>query len=155
MTDAASTPQTDPPASRAKTPIWFWIVAVIAVVWNFGGAFDYVMTQYRVDWYLAQLTEAQSAYFFGFPPWYDAIWASAVFAAFGASLALLIRSRFAKPLFLASIVLFVASAIYVYGFTPAIEMMGAGGTVFSLVIFASLVALWRLSAWAHARGILR
>lgn len=105
--------------------------------------------------YLAAFTPEQVAYFTGFPAWYTAIWASAVFSAFFASLALLFRSRFAFVLFAVSLVLFVFNAIYIYGFTPALEIMGVGGSVFSLIIFISLVALTWLSRWAIRAEILR
>jgi len=137
-----------------KVPVWFWIVAVLAVVWNFGGVFDYVMTKTN-DAYLESFTPEQVAYFTGFPAWYVAIWASAVFAAFFASLALLLRMKIALPLFALSLVLFVANTIYIYGFTPAVEMMGAGGSVFSVFIFLSLIALTLLSRWAIKAEILR
>jgi len=141
-------------AAGRKTPIWFWVVAVLAVVWNFGGVFDYVMTK-TSDAYLESFTPEQVAYFTGFPAWYTAIWASAVFAAFFASLALLFRMKIAFVLFAASLVLFVFNTIYIYGFTPAMEMMGTGGAIFSVFIFASLVALTWLSRWATKAEILR
>lgn len=147
MTDHAVAP-------RRKTPIWFWIVAVLAVVWNFGGVFDYVMTQTN-DAYLEGFPPEQIAYFTGFPSWYVAIWASAVHAAFFASLALVLRMKIAFPLFAASLVLFVANTIYIYGFTPALDMMGVGGSVFSAFIFLSLIALTWLSRWAIRAEILR
>jgi hypothetical protein len=137
-----------------KTPIWFWIVAVLAGIWNFGGVYDYVMTQTSAA-YLEQFSAEQIAYFTGFPALYVAIWASAVFAAFFASLALLLRMKLAFPLFALSLVLFVVNTIYIYGFTPAMEMMGVGGSVFSLVIFLSLIALTWLSRWAIKAEILR
>lgn len=138
-----------------KTPVWFWIVAVIATLWNFMGVFDYGMTQLGVDWYLAGFTEEQLAYFTGFPAWYVAIWASAVHLAFIASLAMFVRTRFTAPLFLAALVLFVISAVYLYGFTPAMEMMGTGGLIFSAIIFLSLVALWRVCRHGVNQGFLR
>jgi len=53
--------------SHVKTPIWFWILAVIAVLWNAMGAWDYSATQLRLEWYLSGFTEEQLAYFYGFP----------------------------------------------------------------------------------------
>lgn len=147
MTDHATT-------VGRKTPVWFWILALVATVWNFGGVFDYVMTQ-TSDAYLESFTPEQIAYYTGFPALYVAIWASAVFAAFFASLALLIRTKLALPLFALSLVLFVVNTIYIYGFTPALEMMGAGGSVFSLFIFITLIALTWFSRWAIKAEILR
>ena len=156
FTDAETNADSAGAPPRRKTPVWFWIIAVVATLWNFMGVFDYVMTQLGAEWYLAEFTPEQRAFFEGFPAWYVAIWALAVWLAFLASLGLLVRTRFAAPMFAASLGLFLISAVYLYGFTPAYEMMsGLGGVIFSLLIFASLVALWRLSVWAKAAGILR
>ncbi|MGJ3231697.1 MAG: hypothetical protein ACFE0P_07860 [Oceanicaulis sp.] len=138
------------PAS--KTPIWFYIVGVVAVLWNAMGALDYTMTKLQNEAYLAGFSEAQSAYFTGFPAWYTAIWAIAVWSALAASLLLLVRRKLAAPVFLVSLGFFLISAAYLYGFTPAMEMMGAGGAVFSVVIFASLVFFWWFSRFSAARG---
>ncbi|MEQ8432977.1 MAG: hypothetical protein RIA71_01940 [Oceanicaulis sp.] len=148
MTDTSVTP-------AAKTPIWFYLVAVAAVLWNAMGVFDYIMTQYRVESYMVAFTEAQLAYFYGFPAWYVAIWATAVFAALAASLLLVVRMKLAAPLFALSAVLFVINAAYIFGFTAALEIMGVGNVVFSAVIFASLIFFWWFSRFSEKRGWLR
>lgn len=143
-------------AERPKTPIWFWIVAVVALIWNSFGAMDYTLTQMGNEAYLAAFTEEQLAFYLGFPLWYEAVWAIAVWSAVIASLALLIRSKFAVPAFLVSLVFFLISAAYLFGFTAAYDLMGGiGGVIFSVVIFASLVAFWRVSVWGVKAGILR
>ena len=141
---------------RPKTPIWFWIVAVVALIWNSFGAVDYTLTQMGNEAYLAAFTEEQRAFYLGFPLWYEAVWAIAVWSAVIASLALLIRSKFAAPAFLVSLVFFLVSAAYLFGFTAAYDLMGGiGGVIFSVVILLSLVAFWRVSVWGVNAGILR
>jgi len=141
--------------TQVKTPVWFWILAVIAVLWNAMGAWDYSATQLRLEWYLSGFTEEQLAYFFGFPAWYEALWATAVWTAFLGSIALLLRRKFASILFLVSIICFIASAIYSFGFTPAIEMMGIGGAIFSAIIFLSLLGFFWMARWASSAGIMK
>ena len=151
MTDDSATV-----AERPKTPVWFWIVGVVALIWNSFGAVDYTLTQMGNEAYLAAFTEEQLAFYLGFPVWYEAVWAIAVWTAVVGSLALLIRSKYAAPVFLASLAFFVISAIYLYGFTPAYDLMGGiGGVIFTAVIFASLVAFWRVADWGVKAGLLR
>ena len=151
MTDDSATV-----AERPKTPVWFWIVGVVALIWNSFGAVDYTLTQMGNEAYLAAFTEEQLALYLGFPVWYEAVWAIAVWTAVVGSLALLIRSKYAAPVFLASLAFFVISAIYLYGFTPAYDLMGRiGGVIFTAVIFASLVAFWRVADWGVKAGLLR
>lgn len=143
-------------SARPKTPIWFWIVGVVALIWNSFGAIDYTLTQMGNEAYLSAFTEEQLAFYLGFPLWYEAVWAIAVWSAIVASVALLIRSRFAAPAFLVSLVFFLISAAYLFGFTAAYDLMGGiGGVIFSVVIFASLVVFWRVAAWGVKAGILR
>lgn len=151
MDDAFETP-----GERPKTPVWFWIVSAVALIWNSFGAVDYTLTQMGNEAYLAAFTEEQLAFYLGFPLWYEAVWALAVWSAVAGSVALLFRSRYAAPVFLVSIAFFLISAVYLFGFTPAYELMGGiGGAIFSFVIFASLVAFWRVAAWGVKAGLLR
>lgn len=138
-----------------KTPIWFWIVAVLALLWNSVGVIDYVMTQTKNEGYLAGFSPEQLAYFDAFPSWYVAVWALAVFTAFFGSIALLARARFAAQLFSASIVLFVINVIYGYGFLDGYSMMGAFGAVFSFVIFLTLAGAILFARWARKAELLR
>ena len=141
---------------RPKTPVWFWIVGVVALIWNGFGAVDYTLTQMGNEAYLSAFTEEQLAFYLGFPLWYEAVWAIAVWSAMLGSAALLIRTRFAAPLFLVSIAFYIISAAYLFGFTAAYDLMGGiGGVIFSLVIFLSLVAFWRVAAWGVKAGVLR
>jgi len=142
--------------TRAKTPVWYWILAVIGLMWFAMGAFDYIATQYRFDFYIAEYTEEQLAYFYGFPAWYVAIWAISVWGAVAGAVLLLMRKKAASLMFLISLISFIIAAIYSYGFTNAMEMMGGIGTViFSAVIFLSILGYFWLARSASASGILR
>jgi len=142
--------------TRAKTPVWYWILAVIGLMWFAMGAFDYIATQYRFDFYIAEYTEEQLAYFYGFPAWYVAIWAISVWGAVAGAVLLLMRKKASSLMFLISLISFVIGAIYSYGFTNAMEMMGGIGTViFSAVIFLSILGYFWLARSASASGILR
>lgn len=142
-------------AHAGKTPVWFWIVAIAALLWNLMGVVDYVMTQYQVESYMASFTPEQRAYFDGFASWYVALWALTVFSATGGCIGLLLRKRWAEPVFGFSLILYVIGSIYAYGFTQAYAMTGLFGAVFSLVIGLSLLALLWFARWTGQKGILR
>ena len=150
------TDESDAAAERPKTPVWFWIVGAVALIWNSFGAMDFTMTQLMPESYLAQFSEEQRAFYLGFPLWYVLVWGVAAWSAVIASLGLLLRTRFAAPLFLVSIACFILSAIYLYGFAGALALEGGVfGVIFALVIFLSLVAFWRVAAWGVKAGLLR
>lgn len=140
---------------HTKTPVWYWILAVIGLLWFAMGAFDYIATQYRFDFYIAERTEEQLAYFYGFPAWYVAIWALSVFTAFIGALLLLLRNKLASLFFFISLISYIIASIYSFGFTHAAAIMGMGGVIFSAVIFLSIFGFFWLARTASAKGILK
>jgi len=138
-----------------KTPVWFWILAVIGLIWFAMGPFDYIATHYRFDWYLSGFTEEQLAYFYGFPAWYVATWAISVFGSFIGAILLLMRRKLASVAFLISLIFFVIGAVYSFGFTAALDVMGSFGAIFSVVIFASVLGYFWLARSASSSGILK
>lgn len=145
----------DVQTETVKVPVWFWIVGGIATIWNFFGVFDYLLARLATDFYMAQMTTEQAAYYEAFPIWFSAIWALAVWGAFIASILLLLRNKLAFPLFAGSLAGFVINSIYSFGVVDGLAISGIGGLVFTLVIFASLVALtWLSHQWSKS-GLLR
>lgn len=141
--------------SGAKTPVWFWIVAALAMIWNFFGVLDYLLARLATDMYMAQMTPEQAAMYESFPIWFSAIWALAVWGAFIASILLLLRNKLAFPIFAASLAGFVINSIYSFGVVDGLAISGVGALAFTFVIFATLVALtWFSRQWA-ASGLLR
>jgi hypothetical protein len=50
-----------------RTPWHLWVVGAVSLLWNAMGAFDYLMTQSRAEWYMSQFTAEQLDYFGSFP----------------------------------------------------------------------------------------
>ena len=61
-----------------RTPWHVWVIGILALVWNSGGAFDYWMTQTNNENYLSMLTEPQRAMLDARPVWFDVSWAIGV-----------------------------------------------------------------------------
>lgn len=142
-------------AHPGRTPVHLWVVAILALLWNAVGAFDYVATQMRLEGYMSQFTQEQLDYFYGFPAWAVAAWAVAVwFAVFG-SVALLLRRRLAYPLFTASLVAMLVSTVHSFALSEGAQMMGSGGVIFSgLIVLIGILLVWYSKAMAE-RGTLR
>ena len=84
-------------AREDRTPIWFWIVAVVALLWNAFGGYDYTMSHLQGEAYYRQvgMTEAQIAYMAAYPTWMHGAWALGVWGA--VALALPICSARKRP----------------------------------------------------------
>lgn len=143
-------------AAAGATPRHLWIVAVLALLWNSGGAFDYLMTQTRNASYMSAFTPEQLSYFYGFPRWVVACWALSVWGGVLGSLLLLLRRRLAVPVFAVSLLTALATFFYNYVLTRGIEIMGGvGAAVFSAVILAVALALLVYARRLAAQRVLR
>ncbi|MEX0957453.1 MAG: hypothetical protein WDZ83_19835 [Rhizobiaceae bacterium] len=140
-----------------RAPWHLWVVGVVSLLWNAMGAFDYLMTQSRSDWYMAQFTPEQLEYFYSFPIWADAAWAFGVWGSVLGSLALLLRRSWAVWLFGLSVVGLVFTSIYNFVLTNGIELMGGGAAVwmFSILIWVITLALFFYARWMTRAGVLR
>lgn len=142
-----------PPAARA--PLHLWVVGILALLWNCGGALDYLMTQTRNASYMSGFSKAQLAYFYGFPAWMIACWAIAVWGGVAGALLLLLRRRLAVPVFAVSLVAMVIVSVYNFGLSNGLEIMGREAALFSAAIFVVAVALLLYARWLARRGVLR
>ena len=90
--------------STMKPPTLFWVVAVIALIWNIMGVIAYLSQAYMTDEALALLPESDQLYIENVASWVTAAYATAVFAGTFGSIALLIRKKAAKLLFIISFI---------------------------------------------------
>ena len=140
--------------ARRRTPVHLWIIGVLALLWNLMGAFDYLATQLQLESYMSQFTEEQLAYFYGFPAWAVSGWAFAVWSAVVGSVGLLLRRKWSVWAFAVALIGMAVSSIYTFGVSNGAEMMGSGGVIFSVVIWAISIFLL-VYTWLQAkRGVL-
>ena len=137
-----------------KTPWHLWVVGVVSLLWNAMGAMDFIMTQSRSEAWLSNFTEAQLDFFNNVPGWVVVFWAAAVFGAVAGSVLLLMRSKFAFPVFAVSLVAMLVTTVRNYVMANAFEVTGAGAAVFSLIIFGVGLALVWYSRSMQTAGVL-
>jgi hypothetical protein len=145
------------PPTKSRTPMHLWIIGGVSLLWNAMGAFDYLMTKFRVEFYMSQFTPEQMEYFYSFPAWAVAAWAVGVWFAVGGSAALLLRSRFAVHLFGISLIGLAATTLYTNVLSDGMAAMGdsIGYLIFSAVIWLVLIGLLWYSITMTRRGVLR
>ncbi|MFT6076307.1 MAG: hypothetical protein ACJAZ1_003239 [Yoonia sp.] len=141
-----------------KTPIHLWIVGILSLIWNAGGAIDYVMTRTNAAEYMASQPAARLIMLEQAPLWFGLTWALGVWFSVIGALLLLARSRFAGAAFALSLIGLAGSSIYTYGIADGGSMMAAAGTVaivFSFAIPVLLVLQWLYARAMTRRGVLR
>jgi hypothetical protein len=135
----------------SSPPRWFTPVAILALIWNLLGASAYLMDVTISPEAVAKMGEAQRAMYASRPAWFVVAYASAVWFGVAGSLALLRRKRWAKPLFVISLLGLIAQDAALLS-SPAVRadlmVILLQGLVF--VIAVSLLMLTRKSereAW--------
>lgn len=139
-------------ALAVKRPTWFWIVAVLALLWNLFGVVMAWMQYSMTPDQLAQLPEAQRTLHEAMPGWLWAVDGVAVVAGTLGSLLLLMGKRLALPVFWVS--LFAVVILFGYCLFPGrmLEVLGAAQAL-PMPILVTVIAL--LLVWFARKSIAR
>jgi len=139
-----------------RTPVHLWIIGILSLLWNLMGAFDYLATQLKLESYMANFnfTPEQLEYFYNIPSWAVAGWAIAVWFALVGSIGLLMRKCWSVWVFGVSIAGMLVSTIHSYLLSNGLEMMGTGGLIFSVVIWAIAIGLFLYARAMCNKGVL-
>jgi len=137
-----------------RTPAHLWVIGVLSLLWNAMGAFDYLATQLKLEFYMAQFTQEQLDYFYGIPAWAISGWAIAVWFSLAGSVGLLLRKSWSMWAFGIAIAGMLVSTINSYLLSDGLEMMGTGGLIFSVVIWIIAIGLFLYARAMSAKGVL-
>ncbi|MBO0322523.1 hypothetical protein J0X14_09450 [Muricauda sp. CAU 1633] len=126
--------------TSAKPPVWFWVVSVIALLWNLMGVFNYLNQAFNQVAILESLDQAQREAFEGIPAWATAAFAIAVFSGAIGSIGLLLRKKWARPLFIISLITAVAQFIHWLFISNAVEAFGP--STYTMPIIVVVIGLY-------------
>ena len=141
---------------KAATPWHLWLVGLLSLLWNSFGCVDYTMTQMRQDEWFAQMgmTAAQLEYFNAMPAWTHAAWAIGVWGGALGAILLLLRRKWAMPVFVMSFLGWLAGAIYAFALSDGLEAMGSMWPMQIVIGGACVFFIWY--AWIMSKkGVLR
>jgi hypothetical protein len=106
------------------TPI-YWLISIIALLWNYKGVTAYLGQAYMTDEALKMLQEENQLYFSNLPAWVTAAFAVAVFGGFLGSIGLIIRKKWAYFMYIISFFALVAQHVYNFFIQKYIEIRGS------------------------------
>ncbi len=142
-----------PNGGRMITPTSFWIVAVLSLIWNAFGAYDYLQTQTENREYLTSMAQTFDvsvdqiiAHLRAMPWWAHVFWALGVWGSVVGSLLLLARRRFALHAFIISLLGLIVTSIL--GFVDPLpgQTNMTAPIVFTVILLA---VLWSLILFAR------
>lgn len=112
----------------------FWVIGIIALVWNGFGVMAYLAQAYITEDALALLPEAERALYNDIPAWATAAFAIAVFGGALASILMLMRKKLATALFMLSFIGIVVQMVYNLMMSKALEVYGPGGAIMPIMV---------------------
>ncbi len=133
-------------------PVWFWAVAVLALLFEAFGCYAYLTDVTRSADELARLPVDQQSLVDATPWWIYAAYAIAVWSGLFGALLLLLRRRHAQVLLLVSL---IALIVQFAGVLLVPDLRNAAPPdAFTLPIIIALVAygIWHFSRYATKRG---
>ena len=119
-----------------KPPIWFWIVSVVALIWNGMGVIQYLQQAYNTESFQAMCTPEQLEMYANLPSWYTAVFAFAVFGGLLGCIALLLRKKFAYTLLLISLIAAIIQMSYI---TFSLKM---ANIMTPMIIIVGILLVW-------------
>lgn len=135
-----------------KPPPWFWGVSAAMLLWNGLGAMAYVADATITAAALNALPDAERTLRASRPAWATAAFAVAVFGGVVGCLLLLVRSRWASPVLVLSLLGVIVQMTQAFLIANSYEVHGPAALIMpALVLMFSLFLVW-FARSARARG---
>ncbi len=134
-----------------KPPIWFWVISIIALLWNIMGVAAYLGQAYMTDEALAALPEADQNFYNNMPAWVTAAFAIAVFGGTLGCIGLVLKKKWATMILLVSLIAVLAQATYNFFLQDFVELSG-GRIIMPIVVILIAVFLVWFSKNATSKG---
>ncbi len=138
--------------TTTKPKAAYWIIAVIALIWNGMGVKAYLDQAFNSESFRAQFDTAQLAIIDNTPAWATAAFALAVFGGLLGSLTLLLRKKIANLLFTVSLLGIIVQMSYNFFISKSIEVYGPGGMIMPIMILVIGIFLFMYSKNVTTKG---
>ena len=140
--------------TQTKPTTAFWVVAVIAVLWNLVGVSSFIAQATMNSDALAALPEAERVIFENMPVWAYIAFAIAVFGGLGGSIALAVRKSIATTLFSTSLVGVIVQMIYNFVIANTMKVYGTSSIVLPIVVLIIAIFLVWYSNATKKKGVI-
>ena len=140
---------------QEKTPTWFKVVAILAIVWNFMGLIAFFMQITMSVETLAAMPEADRTLYENTPIWATAGFAVAVITGTLGSAGLWLRKKWAHPVFLLSLIGVIVQQTYIFFISGMMKSAAVSSMVMPVMILLIAILLLFYSKRMIKQGWLR
>lgn len=120
--------------TRVKPSNAFWVIAIIALLWNLSGLFAFYSEVFITEEALSSLTDAQRQLYESTPVWLKVFYGIAVFGGTLGCIVLLLRKKLSIQLFAISLIAIIIQMSYSLFMTNAIEVYGIISAIMPVVV---------------------
>ncbi|MBE9489227.1 MAG: hypothetical protein IMY67_02940 [Bacteroidetes bacterium] len=120
----------------------FWIIAIIALIWNLFGVFAYLGQAFMTDEVLALMPQGDQDYHNNVPAWVTAAFAIAVFAGVLGCIGLLMRKKWSKRLFMLSLIAVLVQSTYNFFIQEYVDLSGEREYMPIMIILVAAFLVW-------------
>jgi hypothetical protein len=138
-----------------RPPKWFTVTAIIALLWNLVGVAAFVMDSTISPEDLAKLPEGQQTLYAARDSWIMLATALAVILGTLGSIGLLLKRKWALPVFIVSLLAIVAQDVGMFVLINGVALGGAFTAVLHTAVLLIAILLVLLSRKAIVHGWLR
>ncbi len=139
--------------TTSKIPTWFWVIAVILLLWNLMGIGSFVFHSFIMRGEaLEALPENERTLYGEYPLWTHIVFGIATIGALLANILLLAKKKIAISLFVISLIAILIQMFHNLFLTSAVEVFGPGTYVMPiLVTIIAVFEVW-FSRYVHKKG---
>ncbi len=119
---------------RKRPPLWFWILSVLALIWNAMGVNQYLQQAYNTESFRALYTSEQLSLMDSTPAWATAAFAIAVFGSVLACVLLLLRKKQAKTVFIIALIAILVQMTHGLIIAKSYEVTSTFQTAMAIIV---------------------
>ena len=117
-----------------QVPVWFWIIAIVALLWNLIGLGAFFMEVTQSPEKFNALPQATQQLYADTPSWANIGFAIAVFAGVVGSIGLVIKQDWAAPLFVISLLGIITQQVHMFFLSDTFKVLGNGAMVGPIIV---------------------
>lgn len=138
--------------ARASVPKWFWVIAVLSLLWNLMGCMIFLTEVFAKEAMMESFTEAQKEWSRAIPVWIYVVFAISVSTGVLGSICLLKRMKLSVPVFAISCIAVLVQMVYTMLIAGGLQVMGPSGAVMPTIVSVLSVAWLQFSWFAKGKG---
>ena len=133
-------------SNTSKPNTVFWVIGIVALLWNILGVGAYLAQAYMPEDALAILSQGEQDFYTNYPAWATASFAIGVFCGLLGCIALLMRKKIAILLFTLSLLGVLGQQVYNFFLQDYIDLSGTSTIGPIAIIIVAFFLMWYAQA---------